>query len=278
MLPIPGILWTIAGFAGVGAFTDFYIGKLGQQRVRNWLETWWLRFSYVDAHNFGREEAIFAISVLDRLFGRKVFSIRRLVIFGVFMGLEMWRRLTPDNIAFLHLVASAVAFYFPLWALWLQMLFMFAIVVIPILSYLLFVSQISTTRWASSFVVRVLTRFPSLNLVTFSFLLLFQYLITVCFLWLNSIYSKDGAPSGWSHALRLDGLMVVGGYPAIFFFAGRLSVTALFAGSYLAKPLHLAVSTLWLRVIESDKPVFTLLFGGAAAVAQGIEAIVKALS
>ena len=26
---------------------DFWIGKKGEKRVRDWLETWWLRLSYV---------------------------------------------------------------------------------------------------------------------------------------------------------------------------------------------------------------------------------------
>jgi hypothetical protein len=58
---------------------------------------------------------------------------------------------------------------------------------------------------------------------------------------------------------------------------GRLALTAIFLGSYLLKPLHGAFSTLWLRVVESDKPIFTLLFGGAAAAAKGIEAVIEAL-
>jgi hypothetical protein len=32
---------------------------------------------------------------------------------------------------------------------------------------------------------------------------------------------------------------------------------------------------LWARIIESDKPVFTLLFGGAGAIAKAIQGIAK---
>jgi hypothetical protein len=56
-------LATIAACGGVGAFIDFYIGKRGQQRVRDWLETWWIRLSYVRWGNFGRQEALFAMQV-----------------------------------------------------------------------------------------------------------------------------------------------------------------------------------------------------------------------
>jgi hypothetical protein len=68
----------IAAFAMFGAFIDFWIGPAGQNKVRSWLETWWLRFSYVNIHSFGREEAVFAVSVIDEVFGPKFFSVRRL--------------------------------------------------------------------------------------------------------------------------------------------------------------------------------------------------------
>ena len=71
-------LTTVAACGGVGAFIDFYIGKRGQQRVKGWLETWWLRLSYVRWGNFGREEALFAVRAIDRLFGRRLFSFRRI--------------------------------------------------------------------------------------------------------------------------------------------------------------------------------------------------------
>jgi hypothetical protein len=77
-MTLAGAVSTIAACVGVGAFIDFYIGKSGQKHLRDWLETWWLRFSYVNARNFGREEALFAVSVMDRLFGRRFFSLRRL--------------------------------------------------------------------------------------------------------------------------------------------------------------------------------------------------------
>ena len=70
------VLTIVAAFGVVGAFIDFYIGKPGQQRVRSWLETWWLRLSYVRWGNLGREEALFAVQVMDRLFGRRLFSVK----------------------------------------------------------------------------------------------------------------------------------------------------------------------------------------------------------
>jgi hypothetical protein len=80
---IEGALSTIAACAGVGAFIDFWIGKRGDKRVRDWLETWWLRFSYVNVKNFGREEALYAIAILDSLFGQRLASGRRLTAVAV---------------------------------------------------------------------------------------------------------------------------------------------------------------------------------------------------
>src|SRR5215472_10124622 len=81
---------TIGGV--LGAFIDFYIGKDGQRRVRDWLATWWLKFSYIRWDNIGHDEAIFAVSVMDRLFGRRLFSRRRwiavalfTIIFGIYV-------------------------------------------------------------------------------------------------------------------------------------------------------------------------------------------------
>jgi hypothetical protein len=73
-------LTTIAACAGVGAFIDFWIGRTGEKCARAWLEDWWLRMSYVRLGNFGREEALVAIQGLEKLFGRRLFSIQRLLV------------------------------------------------------------------------------------------------------------------------------------------------------------------------------------------------------
>jgi hypothetical protein len=52
---------------------------------------------------------------------------------------------------------------------------------------------------------------------------------------------------------------------------------AIFMVSLLVKPLHRPIMTLWARVVESDKPVFTLLFGSAAALGKAIQGVIKIL-
>lgn len=79
-----GVLTTVAACTGAGAFIDFYIGKDGQKRVKDWLETWWIRLSYIPVRAVGREEALNALRVIDYLFGPKLFSWKRLRSASIF--------------------------------------------------------------------------------------------------------------------------------------------------------------------------------------------------
>jgi hypothetical protein len=49
-------LWPIAAFGGVGAFLDFLLGRSGQERVRDFLLRWWVRFDDVNLNNFSKEK------------------------------------------------------------------------------------------------------------------------------------------------------------------------------------------------------------------------------
>jgi hypothetical protein len=53
----------------------------------------------------------------------------------------------------------------------------------------------------------------------------------------------------------------------------RLKSLNSFSVSLLQRP----IMTLWARIIESDKPVFTLIFGGSAAFAKAISEVAKHL-
>jgi hypothetical protein len=64
---------------------------------------------------------------------------------------------------------------------------------------------------------------------------------------------------------------------ALLAYMIRLSILIIFMASLLLKPAQRPIMTLWARVIESDKPVFTLLFGGTAALAKAIQEIIKIL-
>jgi hypothetical protein len=70
------------------------------------------------------------------------------------------------------------------------------------------------------------------------------------------------------------GLEIFSLFPYLF----RFALSIIFVGSFLLRPLVMRPASLvWARIVESDKPVFTLTFGGAAAVASAIGEAVKHL-
>jgi hypothetical protein len=161
-------LWTIAAGGVLGAFIDFYIGKPGQRRVRDWLETWWLRLSDVRWGNFGREEALFAVRVIDRLFGRRFFSIRRIVSVAVITFGSLCVMLSLFITKSIHL-------------LWIDFISPTNIILTPhpllsLIAMAVFVTaSLSITRFAASQIAYVITKVPLFNFVGFTLLLTLQY-------------------------------------------------------------------------------------------------------
>jgi hypothetical protein len=300
-------LTVIALCGGAGAFIDFYIGKPGQQRVKSWLETWWLRFSDVRWNSFGREEALFAVRTLDWLFGRRLLSARRLIaVLGLTIVLSGF---------ILAVLTRRVGV--PPWQLGID-IGNFPYLIFSLFS---FAVSFSITRFAANAVAASINRARYLNLVGFIFLMLFQYVI-LCY-WrpitnilllnvrwfLNVIYyeHKDLATAAWQSFMVWDynavepGLSInhvismfkiktadtddpileylenvsriLGLVPSVI----RFLITSIFLGSLVLQPVQRSTITLWARIVESDKPVFTLLFGGAAAFAKIIQETAKLL-
>jgi hypothetical protein len=65
METLKDILWPVVLVGGSGAFIDFLIGKTGQQKAKDWLLKWWVRFDDVRWKNFGREEGLFAGRLIE---------------------------------------------------------------------------------------------------------------------------------------------------------------------------------------------------------------------
>jgi hypothetical protein len=80
---MPGWLWPIVTLGAAGAFIDFLMGRAGQDRARDLLTRWWVRFDDVHWDNFGRKEALFAISILDRLAGKTIIDLRRWIFISI---------------------------------------------------------------------------------------------------------------------------------------------------------------------------------------------------
>jgi hypothetical protein len=49
-------LWPVILIGGLGAFIDFLIGKAGQEKAKDFVLRWWVRFDDVRWKNFGREK------------------------------------------------------------------------------------------------------------------------------------------------------------------------------------------------------------------------------
>jgi hypothetical protein len=299
-------LSTVAACGGIGWLLDVWIGRSGQHRVRGWLETWWLRFSYVRLRQFGREEALFAVQVIDRLFGQRLFSIRRVLsvvlvaAFAVCVGLvipvAMIFRNLADVLAFLRLFS-----------------------VCYILEAGLFAISISLTRLSASKIADLLVWRPRLNFFGIVIICITQYCIMLFLaplmdlipatiyaataseergsdllraIWPSafdvSLYKGYLPRSLWPEVLPVDLTVEFGEGPSIAIpFSrppeimsltanlGRLLLFLIFALLSCLAPFQHRVLVVWAAIVESDKPVFTFLLGGIAAVAKAIEEIMK---
>jgi hypothetical protein len=288
---IDSALSTIAACSGVGAFIDFWIKKRGQERVRDWLETWWLRFSYVRWGNLGREEAIFAVQVIDYAFGRKFFSARRMIVAGVI------------TLTFTSLLLALGGSSSLNWSSFRP----FEFVVSVAMQWLSVSASLSCTRFAAMVVVRIVTRIPLLNLVGLILIIISQLIIiffypivtsvlhrTVVFLLSNPVAFLSMVKEHPAGVLSMDldsigplfdmdstdisfVFMMLSFLMTLLINASRLVVTVVFLGSFLLKPVQQLLMGLWARVVESDKPIFTLLFGGGAAAATAVRWVIHTL-
>ena len=70
MQQLPGWFAIIAAFALLGGAIDFFIGKKGQTKVRDWLELRWYKTADIAWTNFGQKEARAYLDVIDSLVGK----------------------------------------------------------------------------------------------------------------------------------------------------------------------------------------------------------------
>lgn len=77
-------LWILATFSGLGAAVDFLIGPNKRTKVRDFMETWWIKFDDVDWKDLGQREVEFAVSIIDRWCGRSLFTLRRFLFVTIF--------------------------------------------------------------------------------------------------------------------------------------------------------------------------------------------------
>jgi hypothetical protein len=329
---IESTLSTIAACGGVGAFIDFWIGKRAQERIRDWVETWWLKFSYVNLRNFGREEAVFALAIIDHLFGQRFLSPRRFVTAAIIASVV---------IAIFYVQASSFAAKHGVLAGW----GLSGDTPVDLVIFAIDVVGLSISITITRFIVHrtTLISMSRVNLLVFSVMLLIQYFAMVFWTpipayismevrnlaitefregWTDSYvthnYSTDtytthpyATASPGFRNFYLNGVTffpyhsynplycnisvsysdvdelipLISVYPdpscsgralGMISAFSRLGLAVLFVCSYLLKPTQRIMLSLWARIVESEKPIFTLLFAGGAAAAKAIEATIQA--
>jgi hypothetical protein len=314
------VLTTLAACTGVGAFVDFYIGKDGQKRVKDWLETWWYRLSDIPVRAVGREEALNALRVIDYLFGPKLFSWKRLrsacgfklislcvfpwlyFVIGLVRGLNIELIDLDMSQLVWEVIVICISFSIckGLIAITISILrenyfLNFVIAFILLMTQLLFFlylgplmsSVVSMT--ASTIIVGISDYFRTGSL-NYAFTTV-TFIAKMLYLELEHTHPWANGPIAtlWKMLAIPVRAFIVGDDASTleihmevsdtFDFLGLNLFRALLAlgffGSYLLLPVWPRILTLCARVIESDKPVFTVVGAGIGGFASAISALVK---
>jgi hypothetical protein len=335
---VGNILWPIVLLGGMGAAIDFYIGRVGQKRVKDWLEIQWYLFHQIEWHNFSENEARCYISIADRIFGAKLISLRRLISTATIgFGAVFFFSLVTlfDGGSFAGLVLQLLNIK--------EDLFSAPLIWVAVDIVLLAVS-ISFTRWISLRVIDVSVS-HSLGPLLFAVVLVVHYMLFVTWrplvdallqvfrVWMGMIppiflsyitgnpprfqwsdvfsyaaktlgetiffspnynlswspftllghiegefthYSNDAAESKLS---IFDAIYVGNAAHALLSYlanALRIVMGLILLGSFLLREWFGRVfSKVWARVVESDKPAFTVFLGGIGGLAGGINEVLK---
>lgn len=305
----------IAAFCFIGAFIDFYIGKSGQQAVKKKLEDWWLKSSYLKWSEFGRDEAFFASRLIYFMFGT-TFSMKRMkILFTIFLFVSAltvylpllfatgivfelrYRSIYQDNIDILLVLAvfslsitltaiaarsmahvigkrphlnliallGLISFQYLLFC-YSQALFLFFRNVIPVF-YLYATSPNKVADYPAFRELLTLTIESISN--WFSIGQMDPRLVSERIKIALSFSLFDVAKTnGFVFALLMSVVVNV----------GRVLILFVFLASHLLQPLRAPVMTIWARIVESEKPTFTLVFGGVAALLKAAQELLKAFS
>lgn len=296
---------------GLGAFIDFYIGKKGQEQLKSRLEDFWIRTSYVKFGNFGQKEAYFTAHILRNMFGKKTFSLQRILSSFTFCAIIF----ALITIKYINLLISDLSDFV------IQYIIMTLIIVA-----LSFYLSISVTILIVEKIGKISKGSLFKSFAGFCLLILFQYMI---FVFLMDIVSQTNYLLSFLliDLLRTDRmsstmhfnlinvfiytikLHVLNGYYTIFrswniFYLtieiierkaenyadviaklvflinlipniSRTIIGLIFVLSFVVKPLHGFIMVVWARIIESDKPIFTMLCGGIVAFVKMIQELIK---
>jgi hypothetical protein len=329
-------LSAIGGLAAVGGFIDFMISRREQERLRDWMTNWWVRFEDVKWSNFGRKESEQALAMLDRLAGARLWSIKRWKFVGItslglmllvaivlviglatpfaespdtpvrsfFDAANNYWQVTDFNIASV-LIAVATCMALGLSISMFRLLAWIVVLLSPsgligflFFAVLLLLQLILLLYWSSA--VTELLIVPA-NLISNILLyddtyfvtetlridiqaalrkvfappsmriLNLKFEVTRYFYWDRLLLQTMSPGEGWRHQaegfkfatdLASNGLRI--GFALVF-------LSSFVFGSVL-KPF---ISRLWAGIIESKKPIFTMLLGGVATIYEALSSLLK---
>jgi hypothetical protein len=160
MLLLLGLLAKIGVFAAIGKFIDLCLSDETDKRLRGYLETYWLKLSFMSFTALGRTELQSALALSDQFLGKSLFSLRRLLasatlLFGCLLFAFV-----------LGVVTKLPGVFLQTWVPWYEAVaaipgffvdtlfnYMFAIIVLPLLVSICL--AFSITRQATALVLRV---------------------------------------------------------------------------------------------------------------------------
>jgi hypothetical protein len=289
METLKDFLWPIATIGGLGAFIDFLIGRAGQEKTRDLLLKWWVRFDDVRWRNFGREEGLFAGRLIEQWFGKKIWSLRRIVaavaLYVVFLLVAYVTSfaIIGHNVSchycqkYEHpiMIVIIVIFYFCM-----------SISFVRFITFLMAdLCGVGKTRNRLVFLVVLVVNYFMLIYLSPFFAGYRESLDEIIFRGSRSHSDLEALQYAPLTTFSIDtylkrgeidrtAIFVLACFPSLI----RFILSIVFVGSFLLKPLIMGpVNLVWRRIVESDKPVFTLIFGGAAVLATAMSEVAKHL-
>jgi len=311
METLKDILWPIVLVGGVGAFIDFLIGKAGQERAKEFLFRWWVRFNDVQWRSFGREEGFFAGELIGRWCGRRIWSFRRFMaavtILSFLLCVGYIRFLTSSwEMKYLCNYCSppfdeglvTVIVYFISFSLSVSFTKFIAVRMAylcgngRVRNLLIFLSMLIIT-YLTLMMTQPITeslKEPIITAIRYALMSspTFEDIPSYLLVGMKDVASdlSVGIETGKDQVLHPTELFKITYNIDIFALhflsllpsLARFALAIIFVGSVLLRPLIIGpVSLVWARIVESEKPVFTVIFGGVAAFASAIREAAKHL-
>jgi hypothetical protein len=281
METVRNIASAVIVIGGLGAFIDFLIGRTGQERAKDFLLRWWVRFDNVQWRTFGKEEGLFAGELIAKWLGRRVYSLRRFVAFFVLLIItSLWLYIIVFEINYAMCAYCDAPTIYAATAI--------------ITSFVGFSASISFTKFLTLRaaylcgvgIVRNFVMFVAMMIINYLFLTYWSGMTTAIregVLLVSMTIQQHPEQSTDQQIVQFIKETVSMDHMALYYLPTlpslfRFGLSIAFVGSFLLRPLVMRpLNFIWRRIIEESekKPVFTLIFGGLAAFASAISEAAK---